>query len=84
VRHVGCLLKLSNAKSYHNAQHHILWVPAFLYPGVKLSERGIDHSAAPSAEVKNERVYNCTPHLRLIACAGTNLPLPLPFFTLDC
>lgn len=57
---------------------------AFLYPGVKLSDRETDHSTTPNAEVKNERSYNCTPHLRLIACAGTNLPLPLPLFTLDC
>jgi len=74
---------MSNTKWCHHTHYHILWIPAFLYPGLMLSEREIDHSTAPSAEDKNERGYNCIPHLRLIACAGTDLPLPLPFLTLD-
>jgi hypothetical protein len=56
------LLSTSSRQVFGPIQPTIRWVAGALSPGVKQSEREIDHSTPASAEVKNMSIYTSTPH----------------------
>jgi hypothetical protein len=43
---------------------------------VKLPDRVSDHSPPLNAEVKNARIYSCTPHVRLRECGARYESVP--------
>jgi hypothetical protein len=51
------------------------WVPGTLSPGVKQPECNAYNLSPPSAEVRNEWNYTCTPSRAFMACAERALPV---------